>query len=110
MPECFCGCGRPVSFTRRSPNALGRKVAAELEDWRGIHEAAVRHGRAGSEGLETFIDDGEWLYFNLQALVHGEPIQSGFSNRKVTKWLGFSRRSRTTFGRRVLHGAEPEVG
>ena len=86
---------------------MGRKVADELEDWRAIQQAIAPGGR---EAVETFVGDGEWLYSNLQALVHGEPAQDGFSNRKVARWLSYSRRSRTTIGRRMLHGAEPEGG
>ena len=89
---------------------MGQKVASELEDWRVIQQAVVYGRRGGSEALETFLGDGESLYLNLQALVHGEPVQGGFSNREVTKWLAFSRRSRTTIGRRMLHGAGPGGG
>ena len=87
---------------------MGRKVAIELEGWKAIQDVAVRDKRVGAGALETFVDDGEWLYSNLRALVHGESVPSGFSNRKVSRWLAYSRRSRSTIGRRLLHVAEPE--
>jgi hypothetical protein len=100
MVDCFCGCGRPVSFTRRSANAMGPKVVRELEDWEAIQGATER-----SEGVQSFVDEGKWLSGNLKALVHDEQVDSGFSSRKVAKWLRFSRRSRTDLGRRLLHDA-----
>jgi hypothetical protein len=76
---------------------MGRKVARELEEWEAMQVA----GTAGSENLEAFMDDGEWLYRNLQFLVHKEPVDSGFSNRKVTEWLRFSKVSRARIERKL---------
>jgi hypothetical protein len=100
MFECFCGCGRPVSFTRRCANAMGPKVARELEDWEAIQGATER-----TRGVQAFVDEGKWLSENLRALVHGERVDGGFSGRKAAKWVRFSRRSRTDLGRRLLHDA-----
>jgi hypothetical protein len=100
--ECFCGCGRPVSFTRRVANAAGPKVARELRDWEAI-QAAIGSETEGSAGVDAFVDEGRRLYTNLRAVVHDEPVEPGFSNRKVARWLRFSQRSRTRFGMEVLH-------
>ena len=104
MVECFCGCGRSVSFRRRSANALGPKVARELDDWHAIR-AAMKPGDGGGEGVEAFVDEGEQLYANLQASVHDEPVDPGFSNRGAARWVRFSQRSRAGPGRHVLHHA-----
>jgi hypothetical protein len=83
---------------------MGPKVARELEDWEAT-EAAMDSGSKGSEGVQTFVEEGRWVYANLQALVHDEPLDRRFSTRKVAKWLRFSRRSRKDFGRKALHNA-----
>jgi hypothetical protein len=100
--ECFCGCGRPVSFTRRVANAAGPKVARELRDWEAI-QAAIGSETEGSAGVDAFVEEGRRLYTNLRAVVHDELVEPGFSNRKVARWLRFSQRSRTGFGMEVLH-------
>jgi hypothetical protein len=104
MVECFCGCGRSVPFRRRSANALGPKVARELDDWHAI-SAAMKPGTEGAEGVKAFVDEGEQLYASLQASVHNEPVDPGFSNRRAASWLRFSQRSRSGLGRHAVHHA-----
>ena len=83
---------------------MGPKVARELSDWEAT-QAAMKAGTGGSDGVNTFVEEGRWAYANLLALVHNEPVDPRFSTRKVAKWLRFSRRSRKDFGRKALHGA-----
>jgi hypothetical protein len=109
MVECFCGCGRSVSFVYRYANTLGPKVARELEGWQAIQTASQR-GTEGSEGVEAFVREGEWLYKHLQAVVHGEPVDDRLPNREVAKWLRLSRRSKADLGRKVLAGAVEQRG
>ena len=104
MVECFCGCGRAIPFTRRRANAMGPKVARELEDWE-LMQSAVEHGAERHEGVESFVEEGRRLHANLRASVHGEPVDSDFTHRRVAKWLRFSQRSRTGPGQRALHHA-----
>jgi hypothetical protein len=81
MAECFCGCGQSVSFSHRSPNAMGRRMARELEQWEELQELFEQSGR-WTDNIEAFMDDGEWLYANLQSLVHNGRVDAGFSNRR----------------------------
>ena len=83
---------------------MGPRVARELEDWEATR-VAIKSGTEGREGVQIFVDEGRWLYSNLQSLVHDEPLDERFSHRKAAKWLRFSRRSRKAFGRKVLHDA-----
>ena len=87
-------------MARRSSNGMGVKVLRELQPWEGLREVFEQHGNdtEALETLETFVDDGEWLYENLQALMHKEPVDRGFSNRKITKWLWHSQKSRAKLG------------
>ena len=103
--ECFCGCGRAVGLTRRSPNGMGRKVRRELEVWEDLKESLQEADEDPGDALYEFMDDGLWIYENLQALVHKEPIDKGFSNRKVTKWLLFSQRSMAKLDAEALRSA-----
>jgi hypothetical protein len=104
MVECFCGCGRSVSFKRRSANAMGPELADQLHDW-----AALEHVAAGFEGtiegLEAFVDEGRWVQANLEAYVHHDPVDPGFSNRQAARWLRIAQKLRTEFEGKVLHEA-----
>ena len=106
MVECFCGCGRSVALRRRSANALGPRVAGQLEDWETLL-AAAEVGDEGIDGLEARLEEGRWVYANLKAFVHQEPVAPGFSRRAAARWLRSSERSRFVFGREVLqHGVK----
>jgi hypothetical protein len=87
MAECFCGCGQSVSFSHRSPNAMGRRMARELEQWEELQELFEQSGR-WTDNIEAFMDDGEWLYANLQSLVHNGRVDAGFSNRRSRSGCG----------------------
>jgi hypothetical protein len=104
MVECFCGCGRSIPFTRRRANAMGPKVARELEDWE-LMRSAVEHEAERNTGVETFVEEGRRLHANLRASVHGEPVDTDFSHRRVVKWLRFSQRSRMGPGQQALRHA-----
>ena len=109
MAQCFCGCGRAALLTRRSPNAIGRKVADELERLEFLRETLIHAGSGGSERLTALMDDGEWLYGNLQALVHKEQADPDFSSRKATEWLLLSRRTHTEVERNLLRARAQHV-
>ena len=94
-PECFCGCGRRVRFSRRTQNSSGLKVQSELEWWEAYREAVDQTGAELPDTVLDFLSDGLWLHDNLAALVHDEDqIDAGFDTRKVTRWLKFSQTSR----------------
>jgi hypothetical protein len=61
--------------------------------------------RARSRGCEAFVEEGRWVHANLQAYVHHEPVDPGFSNRDAARWLRLAQHLRTDFGKRVLHEA-----
>ena len=93
--ECFCGCGRPIRFSRRSQNASGKKVQGELEWWEAYRETVDQRGAELPHTVLDFMSDGLWLHHNLAALVHDDDqVDANFDNRKVTKWLRYSQSSR----------------
>ena len=69
---------------------MGRKVSEHLD----ALEALLTAGAGDSADLETLVDDGHSVFAGLQALVHGERPQAGFSNRKVTGWLVSAQQTR----------------
>ena len=69
---------------------MGRKVSEHLD----ALEALPTAGAGDSADLETLVDDGQSVFAGLQALVHGERPQAGFSNRKVNGWLTSAQQTR----------------
>jgi hypothetical protein len=70
----------------------------ELEDMQAAFDARRTSGLAAIVRRE-----GTWVYANLQAYVHHEPVDTGFSNRDVARWLRFAQQFGTGFRRKVLH-------
>lgn len=105
MPECFCGCGRPVPFSRRNANALGRKVSFELEVWEGFEHAFSIRDPAAAEHLLEFLESGRSIHVALRALVHQERADPELSTRAAAKWVRFSQRSSASFERRLVLAA-----
>ncbi|MFI5025445.1 MAG: C2H2-type zinc finger protein [Solirubrobacterales bacterium] len=76
-------------------------------------EALLAAGAGEGADLETLVEDGQSVFAGLQALVHGERPQAGFSNRKVTGWLVSAQQKRVTIdgatgAAKVDEGTDPE--
>ncbi|HEX2466923.1 MAG TPA: hypothetical protein VHJ54_01830 [Solirubrobacterales bacterium] len=85
-------------------NALLPASRAAGQDWEAIHHSAADL-EGTIEGFEAFVEEGRWVHANLQAYVHHEPVDPGFSNRDAARWLRLAQHLRTDFGKRVLHEA-----
>ena len=81
---------------------MGPKITGQLQDWEELqHAAAPLEGTI--EGLDAFVEEGRWVHANLQAYVHHESVDPGFSSRHAARWLRLAQHLRTDFGRKVLH-------
>jgi hypothetical protein len=83
---------------------MGPMVADRLEVLEGMRAA---FDARRTSGLAAIITEGTRVHANLQAYVHHEPVDPGFSNRDAASWLRFAQHLGTGFGMRVLQqGAE----
>jgi uncharacterized membrane protein YccC len=77
------------------------EIARQLEE---LEEMRAAFDARRTSGLAAIVrGEGTWVYANLQAFVHHEPVDPGFSNRDVARWLRFAQQLGTGFGRKVLH-------
>ena len=96
MAQCFCGCGRKVSFGRRSVNKRGSIINGDLAQVRMMLDRGMV-----SPSAQAFVHDGEILCGALADALH-EGVDPGPEVEAETR--GFMRFGRS-FGNAALGNA-----
>jgi hypothetical protein len=102
MAQCFCGCGRKVSFRRRPINKRGAIINGDLAKVRAL----LAHGLE-SPNAEIYVHDGELLCSALAEAVHAN-LDPGPELEHETR--GFMRFGQAEFGDGALGRAVRRAG
>lgn len=106
MAECFCGCGRKVSFGKRMANKAGRQVESGLAVLEGKiaprFEPARERGErdAFMDRVDAQLGAGHEFREQFRAMVHGDAPTTGIP--------GFSEWFRDVDGMAAFFRLSPE--